>query len=69
MLDIDGDICHHLHNATKKFCEPFNQEIEKLFNDLHNDFKWSPDLRDTLSKICSILKMNFTMPERFISHR
>jgi 6-phosphogluconolactonase/glucosamine-6-phosphate isomerase/deaminase len=23
MVDIDGDICHHIHNASKKFCQPF----------------------------------------------
>ena len=69
MLDIDGDICHHVHNATKKFCSPFKYIAENLFKDLHNDFKWSPDLRDVLAELCSMMNISFTMPERFISHR
>ena len=23
LLDIDGDMCHHMHNAVKKFCSFF----------------------------------------------
>ena len=45
LLNIDGDICHHVHNACKKFCAPFKGELEKLFIDLFNDHRWSADLR------------------------
>ena len=69
LLDIDGDICHHIHNASKKFCEPFELWCEGLFKDLYVDFKYSTDLRDSLSEICEILGVTFTMPERFLSHR
>lgn len=69
LLDIDGDIFHHIHNATKHFCSPFNNTVEKLFIDLHNDFKWSTDLREYIAEICTMMSINFTMPERFISHR
>ena len=24
MLDIDGDLCHHVHNAVRKFCSYFD---------------------------------------------
>ncbi|CAK6970465.1 uncharacterized protein LOC117537731 isoform X2 [Scomber scombrus] len=37
LLDIDGDSCHHIHNAAKKFSEPFDSYLEKLFSDLHAD--------------------------------
>jgi hypothetical protein len=69
LLDIDGDTCHHLHNASKRLCLPFKKYAETLFNHLYTDFKYSPDLRDALKDICEILGMTFTMPQRFISHR
>ena len=69
MLDIDGDVCHHMHNGTKKFAGPFNSWIEDLFYNIYSDHKWSVDLRDSLSEICHILSIKFTKPERFLSHR
>jgi len=69
MLDIDGDTCHHIHNATKKFCSVFESKIECLLGVLYNDFKWSTDLREALGEICMILGIKYTMPERFIMHR
>ncbi|XP_053397560.1 uncharacterized protein LOC128556423 [Mercenaria mercenaria] len=69
MLDIDGDACHHLHNAAKKFCAPFNNWVENLFLQIYNDHKWSADLRDWLSELCSLIGVTYRNPERFISHR
>ncbi|KAK6171890.1 hypothetical protein SNE40_018313 [Patella caerulea] len=69
LLDIDGDSCHHIHNACKKFCAPFENWLEGLLCDLHNDFKWSSDLRDWLSDLCDILHVKFTMAQRYVSHR
>ena len=63
LVDIDGDICHHVHNATKQFCKPFDKYVERLFNDLHNDMKWSPDLREALSTICELIGISFTMTQ------
>lgn len=39
LLDVDGDVCHHVHNAAKAFCKPFNNFLEQLYIDLFNDFK------------------------------
>ena len=69
LLDIDGDSCHHIHNAAKKFCAPFTYHCEGLFKDIFNDMKYSPDLRDSLTEICEILNLKFTMPEQFVPHR
>lgn len=43
LLDVDGDSCHHIHNAAKVFVEPFANHLEGLFMDLHTDHQWSPD--------------------------
>lgn len=43
LLDVDGDSCHHIHNTAKKFSEPFDSYLEKLFSDLQVDHQWSPD--------------------------
>ncbi|XP_072175737.1 uncharacterized protein [Diadema setosum] len=41
LLNIDGDICHHTHNAVKNFGGFFNNHVEYLADDLY-DLKWSP---------------------------
>ena len=69
LLDIDGDVCHHLHNATKRVCTPFQNYIEIFFTDLHTHFKFSPDLRFYFKNICYTLGLVFTTPDRFLSHR
>ncbi|XP_060782423.1 uncharacterized protein LOC132889689 [Neoarius graeffei] len=69
LLNIDGDICHHVHNTCKKFCEPFQYWVESLFGDLYNDIKCSPDLSERLSEVCEILGISHTNPEHFVNHR
>lgn len=69
LLDIDGDTCHHAHNASKGFCKPFKYFVEGLFSDLHTDFHWSTDIRDYFHSICLILGVKFTIPQRYVSHR
>ncbi|XP_023930192.1 uncharacterized protein LOC112041353, partial [Lingula anatina] len=69
LLDVDGDSCHHIHNATHKFCKPFDYWIEQLLHDLYNDMKWSTDIREWFTEICLLLGLKFTMPERFVNHR
>lgn len=43
LLDVDGDSCHHIHNASKRFSGPFNSHLEHLFSDLHVDHQWASD--------------------------
>lgn len=43
LLDVDGDSCHHIHNAAKRFAEPFGRYLEQLFTDLHTDHQWASD--------------------------
>ena len=69
LLDIDGDICHHVHNSVKKFCAPFNNFIERLIDDLHTDSKYSPDIREAIEEICFILDISYKNPPQRISHR
>ncbi|CAL4166836.1 unnamed protein product [Meganyctiphanes norvegica] len=69
LLDIDGDNCHHVHNGARKIGVQFGKNVETLFNDLHSHFLWSTDLRDWFNDLCDILKIKFTMPERFLDHR
>lgn len=69
LLDIDGDSCHHLHNATKYFCKPFGGIVEALLGDLFTDFKWSANHRAILNEMCLILGVSYVTPLRFVSHR
>ncbi|XP_034058946.1 uncharacterized protein LOC117537731 isoform X2 [Gymnodraco acuticeps] len=70
LLDVDGDSCHHIHNAAKKFSEPFDSYLEKLFSDLQVDHQWSPDQVMYLKEIAMILNLPASSPQRgFVRHR
>ncbi|KAI4810160.1 hypothetical protein KUCAC02_019006 [Chaenocephalus aceratus] len=70
LLDVDGDSCHHIHNAAKKFSEPFDSYLEKLFSDLQVDHQWSPDQVMYLKEIAMILNLPASSPQRgFVPHR
>ncbi|CAC5390542.1 unnamed protein product [Mytilus coruscus] len=69
LLDIDGDSCHHAHNACKAFCKPFEGFAEHLMSDIFNDYKWSTDQRQALEEICGILNIKYTMPQNYVPHR
>lgn len=53
LLDIDGDICHHLSNAAQVFCKPFELYLENWFSSIHADFQWSPDMLQLLQEVCA----------------
>ena len=65
LLDIDGDTCHHAHNAAKKFSSKFGRHVKLMFIHIHTDFKWFTDLRELLMELCCLLNITFTMPERY----
>lgn len=69
LLDIDGDICHHTHNSVKKFCSFFDQHVEHLADDLYNDLKWSPDIKEHFEKICGVLGVKCNLPVERVPHR
>ena len=69
LLDIGGDVCHHIHNIVRNFCKHFGGYVEKLDDDIHNDFKWSPDLKDYLREICCALDEKFLTPKQRVPHR
>ena len=50
LLGLDGDVCHHIHNSSKKISVPFDNFIEALFTNLANHFKWSTDLIHSTSQ-------------------
>nr|XP_055069280.1 uncharacterized protein LOC129450264 [Misgurnus anguillicaudatus] len=69
LLDVDGDSCHHVHNAAKRFAEPFENYLEQLFADIHTDHQWASDQLAYLKEIAEFLGIPATNPQRFVSHR
>ena len=69
LLDIDGDACHHIHNAAKKFTKVFDKYLETLYRDIYNDFKWSEDLRVVLEDLCQHLGITYRQPEMYAATR
>ncbi len=59
LLDIDGDVCHHVHNIVKKFCGFFGRVVEGLCDDVYTEVKWGPDIKDYLQEVCNILGINY----------
>ncbi|KAJ4925581.1 hypothetical protein JOQ06_018307 [Pogonophryne albipinna] len=68
LLDVDGDSCHHVHNAAKKFAEPFENYLEQLFTDLHTDHLWESDQIMYLKEIAEYMDIPASNPKRFVSH-
>ena len=69
MLDIDGDTCYVIHNIMKRFCDPFLGFVEKVFDDLNADTKFSSDIKDYLQEICFLLSLPYLTPPQRTSHR
>ncbi|KAL0978791.1 hypothetical protein UPYG_G00175240 [Umbra pygmaea] len=69
LLDVDGDSCHHIHNAAKVFAAPFSNHLERLFGDLHADHQWATDQLAYLREICEFMSIPGSAPKRFIQHR
>ena len=59
LIDMDGDSCHHIHNACKKFTKIFDKYLEQLYQDIYNDFKWSEDIQVILEDISECLSITY----------
>ena len=58
-VDIDGDLCHHIHNVVKMFAKNVDPDmhLSMLLDDIHNDFGYSADLRADLHEISEALAL------------
>ena len=68
LLDIEGDVCHHIQNTVKQFCKRFECFVEKWIDGIDWDTKYSTDLLDSLKDICFILNVSFKKPPQRVSH-
>ena len=62
LLDIDGDLCHHVHNAIRKFSDPFDKYMERYLDDIHTDMQYSVDILERLKDTCFILDISSVKP-------
>ncbi|KAK3772724.1 hypothetical protein RRG08_013417 [Elysia crispata] len=64
LLDIDGDVCHHLHNTVKCFTAELdpNNMLCSLLDDINTDFKFSADLREDLKSISRHMDLSEVSP-------
>ena len=69
LLDVDGNACHHIHDATKKFTKVFHRYLESLYRDIYNSFKWSEDLKVVLEDLCKHLGITYRQPEVYAATR
>jgi hypothetical protein len=68
LLFIDGDVCHHIHNAVKEFCSHFDKIVEGLLYDLYTDFKWSADTWESFQELCTIMGVAYITPTQRVAH-
>ena len=66
-MDIDGDLCHHLHDIVKKFLNNFENYLEKLFRDLYRDIDLRADLLKGLVLLCYHIGVTFRRPPNYIA--
>ena len=69
LLNIDGDLCHKVHNVVKVFCKPFDKYLEHLWRDIHNDVKFNADIKTALQEFCLLLGLHYTKPLEPVAHR
>ena len=69
LVDIDDDVCHHVHKITKKFCSYFENYVENLFRQIYTDFATSADSLEILKEITYHLWMTFRKPVNYIATR
>ena len=69
LIDMDGDSCHHIRRACKKFTKIFDEYLEQLYQDIYNDFKLSEDIRVILEDIFECLCVTYRRPEMFVATR
>ena len=67
LLDIDCDICHHIHNIVKKFATTYGNFLEKLFQDIFRDFHVSSNLLQQLKEIWYYLGLTFRVSSNYMS--
>ena len=68
MLDIGGSTCHEIHDAMKRFCDPFLGFVEKVLDDLNADTKFSSGIKDYLQEVCFLLSLPYLTPPQHTSH-
>ena len=68
-MNIDGDLCHRVQNAVKKFCKPFEKHLVNLWRDIHNDIKFSADIKAALQELCLLLDLPYKKPSEAVPHR
>ena len=68
-MNIDGDLCHRVQNAVKKFCKPFEIHLVNLWRDIHNDIKFSADIKAALQELCLLLDLPYKKPSEAVPHR
>ena len=54
IIDVDGYICHTIHNAAKMFAKQFDSCIDRLFIDIHLDVYCLTDLSELMKEICEL---------------
>lgn len=62
----------HITTSTmlvKIFTKIFNKYLEKLHQNIYNDFKWFEDMWDILQNICKYLNVTYRWSEMFVAAR
>ena len=68
LVNIDGDLCQRVQNGVKKFCKPFEKHIVNLWRDIHNDIKFSADIKAALQELCLLLDLPYKKPSEAVPH-
>ncbi|GFR93736.1 DNA repair and recombination protein RAD54 [Elysia marginata] len=53
IINIDGDVCHHIHNIVKMFSTELDSEnfLGRFLDDIFNDFEYTEDKKKVLVKL------------------
>ena len=71
LLDVDGDLVHHVHNAAKVLCTTFahDKKVSGFCRSISTDSDWIRPINDGIETICSLLELKYTKPPNYADHR
>ena len=63
LVNINGDLCHRVQYAVKKFCKPSEKHLINVWHDIHNNIRFSVEIKAALQKFSLLLDLPYKKPE------
>ena len=71
LLDIDGDLVHHVHDAAKGLTSTFDTDskLSAFCRAISTDHDWIRMIQYAIETICGLVGVKYTKPPKFADYR